>query len=106
MDEFISKKLLVAKFNELASKYIDGDKRQRGLAYATAADMIAFTDAVDVQPIRHGRWIGINEYCKKNGYIPSGMGIYYWCSECEKEEPKISDYCPNCGARMDGDANG
>lgn len=35
MDEFISKKLLVAKFNELASKYIDGDKRQRGLAYGT-----------------------------------------------------------------------
>lgn len=60
----------------------------------------------DVQPVRHGRWIGINEYCKKNGYIPSGMGIYYWCSECGKEEPKISDYCPNCGARMDGEQNG
>ena len=60
--------------------------------------------AEDVQPIRRGRWIGINEYCKKNGYIPSGMGIYYWCSECGKEEPKISDYCPNCGVRMDGDA--
>ena len=59
--------------------------------------------AADVQPIRHGRWIGINEYCKKNGYIPSGMGIYYWCSECGKEEPKISDYCPNCGADMRGD---
>ena len=51
MDEFVSKKLLVAKFNKLASKYIDGDKRQRGLAYATAADMIAFTDAADVQPL-------------------------------------------------------
>lgn len=59
--------------------------------------------AADVQPVKHGRWIGIIEYCKKNGYIPSGMGIYYWCSECGKEEPKISDYCPNCGARMDGD---
>lgn len=51
MDEFVSKKLLVAKFNELASKYTDGDKRQRGLAYATAADIIAFTDAADVQPL-------------------------------------------------------
>lgn len=60
----------------------------------------------DVQPVKHGRWIGITEYCKKNGYIPSGMGIYYWCSECDKEEQKTSDYCPNCGARMDGDTNG
>lgn len=59
---------------------------------------------IDLQPVKRGRWIGINEYCKKNGYIPSGMGIYYWCDECGKEEPKISDYCPNCGARMGGDA--
>lgn len=51
MDEFVSKKLLVAKFNELASKYTDGYKRQRGLAYATAADMIAIIDAADVQPL-------------------------------------------------------
>ena len=59
----------------------------------------------DVQPIKLGRWIGITEYCKKNGYIPSGMGIYYWCSECDKEEQKTSDFCPNCGARMDGEQN-
>lgn len=60
--------------------------------------------STDIQPIKRGRWIGINEYCKKNGYIPSGIGVYYWCSECGKGETKISDYCPNCGARMDGDA--
>ena len=59
MDEFVSKKLLVAKFNELASKYIDGDKRQRGLAYTTAADAIALADATDVQPV--DRWTSIEE---------------------------------------------
>lgn len=59
----------------------------------------------DVQPVKHGRWIGIYEYCEKNGYIPSGMGIYYWCSECDKSEKKTSDYCPHCGARMDGEQN-
>lgn len=50
---------------------------------------------------KHGRWIGITEYCKKNGYIPSGVGNYYWCSECDGAEQKPSDFCPNCGARMD-----
>lgn len=71
--------------------------------YLWLQEAVVNSSITDVQPICHGRWIGINEYCKKNGYIPSGMGIYYWCSECGKEEPKISDYCPNCGARMDGD---
>lgn len=59
----------------------------------------------DVQLVKFGHWIGITEYCKKNGYIPSGMGNYYWCSECDKAEQKTSDFCPNCGARMDGEAN-
>ena len=101
MAEYISKSYLVTKFNELADKYTGNEhKRQRALAYATAADMVKLVDAADVQPVKHGRWIGINEYCKKNGYIPSGMGIYYWCSECGKAEPKISDYCSSCGADM------
>lgn len=60
----------------------------------------------DVQPIRRGRWIDIHEYCKMNGYIPSGVAVYYWCSECMNEQEKISDFCPCCGARMDGDTNG
>ena len=54
----------------------------------------------DVQPIRHGRWIDIHEYCKMNGYIPSGVAVYYWCSECMKEQEKTSNFCPNCGADM------
>lgn len=40
----------------------------------------------------HGRWI-INP----DGYYP-------YCSEC-KEEPEhgeMTNYCPNCGAKMDG----
>lgn len=57
---------------------------------------------IDAVPIKHGRWI------VKNGYL----GNTYYCSECEKavylnkfEEPNLTDYCPDCGARMDGDVN-
>ena len=56
--------------------------------------------AADVQPVRRGRWIDIYEYCKMNDYIPSGLAVSYWCSECMKAEDKTSDFCPNCGADM------
>ena len=46
--EYISKSYLVKKFNELADKYDDENNRQRGLAYATAADIIASMDSANV----------------------------------------------------------
>lgn len=103
MAEYISKHEAYTLMKDLEAAYIYPPVKE---AYGTAARRIDQMPSADVQPVKHGRWIGINEYCKKNGYIPSGMGIYYWCSECGKGEPKISDYCPNCGARMikDGDA--
>jgi NADH pyrophosphatase NudC (nudix superfamily) len=48
----------------------------------------------DVQPVKHGRW-------KLRCY-----GDYPYCSSCNNE-PKSREmtlYCPNCGARMDGDS--
>lgn len=55
--------------------------------------------AADVVPVRHGRWI---KYCPHNSDMLT-------CSECEKYWILDGDqydfrYCPNCGARMDGDA--
>ena len=49
--------------------------------------------AADVQPVKHGRWI-INS----DGYYPQ-------CSECMNEPQGriMTNFCPNCGARMDGD---
>lgn len=57
----------------------------------------------DVQPVKRGHWINTYQYCKLHGYKPSGMGLYYWCSECDKTEKKKSDFCPNCGVYMRGE---
>lgn len=48
---------------------------------------------IAVQPVKHGRWI-INS----DGYYPQ-------CSECMNEPQGriMTNFCPNCGARMDGD---
>ena len=51
--------------------------------------------AADVAPVRHGRWINENFYthCSACGK----MAIYdKYGQEFE------SDYCPHCGAKMDG----
>lgn len=98
-DEYIKRRDVLIKL-EIA---YDMARLEQKLPISDLQHEVNLIKAADVQPVRHGRWIGITEYCKKNGYIPSGMGIYYWCSECDKEEQKTTDFCPNCGARMDGD---
>ena len=51
--------------------------------------------AADVAPVRHGHWVK-----EKPDVL-----IHWHCSVCEEcyflEEPN-ADYCPRCGAKMDG----
>lgn len=43
-----------------------------------------------IDPVRHGKW------------IISSDGYYPYCSECHyRPEKNMTNYCPNCGARMD-----
>ena len=44
---------------------------------------------VDAVEVVHGRWKG------------AGMGDYY-CSVCQQLVNPRTNYCPNCGAKMDG----
>ncbi|MBR2048295.1 MAG: hypothetical protein IJ960_06820 [Oscillospiraceae bacterium] len=47
---------------------------------------------VDAAPVVHGRWIDAREYCGD-----------YMCSNCDAlYGTNKFNYCPNCGARMDG----
>ena len=80
----------------------------RGSGYITELtmlDMINEIPAADVQPVKRGRWIDIYEYCEMNDCIPSGLALYYWCSECMEEQEKTSDFCPHCGADMRQEEN-
>lgn len=61
---------------------------------------------IEAAPVVHGRWIPI-EY---DGYADGYPVWDLWeCSECQEEhsgdEDTLTPYCPNCGARMDGDGN-
>lgn len=52
---------------------------------------------VDAEPVRHGKWIVHDRAEECNGVLISK----YECSECCCWERHETDYCPNCGARMD-----
>lgn len=52
----------------------------------------------DVAPVKHEHWIKIGNYAFKC----TSCGKTYWGS---KGYAARTHFCPNCGARMDGDKN-
>lgn len=77
----------------------DPSDEKAAITIATAKKLIrnivSRTPASDVTPIRHGRWIDAREYCGD-----------YMCSNCEAlYGTNKFNYCPNCGAKMDGGTN-
>lgn len=62
--------------------------------------------AADVAPVRHARWVKIYENGEPK-VEQHQVGVF--CSKCinmPKDRFTESDYCPNCGAKMDkGESN-
>ena len=54
--------------------------------------LIARQKPVDAEPVKHGHWIDVN-----------GDGSLWRCSVCGELQCCESNYCGDCGARMDGD---
>ena len=57
-------------------------------------------NVIEISRVRHGRWVS----------VPHKLARV--CSVCNRDEPykfadidaDVYDYCPNCGAKMDGGA--
>ena len=78
------------------SRHIDADKieyvRMFGQLFADKRDIDRIPTA-DVEPVRHGHWIWLEN--SSNVWIAK-------CSNCGLVE-KYWKYCPRCGAKMDGE---
>lgn len=69
-------------------------------------DKIKSIPAADVAEVRHGRWKKSEDnYCSLNLFKCS-VCHEEWCFEIDDDVKDLNyNYCPNCGARMDGDKN-
>lgn len=59
-------------------------------------DMLRAEPTVDAVEVVHGRWV------MKETMIRSPFAKNAYCSVCLEETSYAHNYCPNCGAKMDG----
>ena len=88
MPEYIEREALIAKFTQM--KLGEHALVERLFADGVYAVITAFP-AADVAPVVHGHRV-------------DDGGFYFRCSQCDGVLPFCSNYCPNCGAKMDGGA--
>ena len=93
MDEYIKRKAALALVKPDAP-----EDEKAAVTIATAKKLVRSiiqrTPAADVAPVVHGRWIASHDECA--------------CSICKYPSYvgwNQANYCPNCGAKMDGGNN-
>lgn len=100
MAEYIEKTQLIEKLKHRVStdddsKFATGFIKGTNEALGIIEEWIASIPAADVAPVVHARWVYHN--------------FDTICSECRKsaifdewEQQAETDFCPHCGAKMDG----
>ena len=98
MAECIERKATIKRIKEVycAGCNSYNGVRCRACATGDAIDIIEDAPAADVAPVVYGRWIPFHS--KISGDIQ-------YCSACEIGFAAKADYCPHCGAKMDGGAD-
>lgn len=98
MAEYIDRKAAIDYIKENQCKACSDIGFCGGCAVLTAKKLLQAVPAADVAPVRHGRW---------QVYYTDLDTLYSRCSDCLcsfKGAKNHYNYCPNCGAKMDGEA--
>lgn len=101
MAEYIDQEAAISLIKQYGKDVIDDGR----YSLDTVDDCIELANRIetlptaDVAPVVHGRW----DESKEHFYLNNGCKEwinFYW-SECDAPNNSPTDYCPNCGAKMD-----
>lgn len=99
-----NEKLDLIDRNALYEKaYFHGKLPDPGCLYPDGKEAVDVDDiddapSIDAVPVVHGHWI-----LRKENSIYD-MTYQYECSQCAQPNRSQTNYCPNCGSKMNGDA--
>lgn len=88
-------------FKEIATLSVDGSNPM-GQGYCAGISDVSnlITNQPTIEPVKRGEWLESEcfDYC------------FWVCSNCRFPSealaaPRLYKYCPQCGAKMDGEAN-
>lgn len=92
MADYIDRDAVISEIERREALMV-GDKR---ISVDAMKSFIKNRPAVDVAPVRHGRWEPGNPICPVcDGDKFKDLDADIWCDW-------MPDFCPNCGAKMDG----
>lgn len=102
MDEYIDREALERSLNERLNRLfkLHGRHDHYVQGFDDCVGRVEEFPAADVSLVRHGRW----EARAIPRSDPDGdwIALEYHCSLCNRLEYRKENYCPNCGAKMDG----
>lgn len=70
--------------------------------YGKALEVSRDQPLVDAEPVRHGHWLTWEgRFPGRKVTRKNNLGVF--CSACDGHSDIEYDYCPSCGAKMDGE---
>ena len=106
----IDAEALIAELHHKQERYLDSHSVYEDAVYiglGKAIIEVNYAPTVVTDVVTHAQWI----VAKKCNHVPYRIKkpekwVTYACSECGYSNGrKQSNYCPSCGAKMDGDVN-
>ena len=99
MKEYIEREVAKNAFPKAEADAFENCRYCTCLDSGQIGEILDNVPAADVVPVRHGKWetaFLAHEYLGCRPYA-------HYCSVCHQIIAFRTFYCPNCGARMDGD---
>lgn len=102
MARYIDAEKLKDSIDSQTDSIFNWDKTTEEL-YHDLCELVDDEPTADVQPVKHGRWITWDD----SGFTKcSCCNSEYYISDLQTvgDSEGFVNFCPNCGARMDGDS--